>query len=46
MSKQLLADLLAVPDPDRIGGDGDDFRFPFVTIESVHVVDEDGPRRE
>ena len=40
VSKQLLADLLAVPDPNRIGGDGDYFRFPFVTIESVHAVDE------
>ena len=39
VSKQLLVDLLAVPDPDRIGGDGDYFRFPFVTIESVHAVD-------
>ena len=40
VSKQLLADLLAVPDPSQVGGDGDYFRFPFVTIESVHAVDE------
>ena len=40
VTKTLLADLMAVPDPDRVGGDGDYFRFPFVTIESVHPVDE------
>jgi hypothetical protein len=40
VSKQLLVDLLAVPDPDKVGGDGDYFRFPFVTIESVHPIDE------
>lgn len=37
--KTLLLDLLAVPDPNRVGGDGDFFRMPFYTIESVHVVD-------
>ena len=40
VTKHLLADLMAVPDPGRVGGDGDYFRFPFVTIESVHAVDE------
>jgi hypothetical protein len=35
-----LVDLLAVPDPDGVGGDGPYFRFPFVTIESVHPVDD------
>ena len=40
VSKHLLVDLMAVPDPDRVGGDGDYFRFPFVTIESVHAVDD------
>jgi hypothetical protein len=39
VSKQLLVDLMAVPDPLHVGGDGDFFRFPFNTIESVHVVD-------
>jgi hypothetical protein len=39
--KTLLADLMAVPDPAKIGGDGDFFRFPFNTIESVHVVSPD-----
>jgi hypothetical protein len=38
--KTLLLDLLAIPDPDGVGGDGDFFRMPFYTIESVHVVDE------
>jgi hypothetical protein len=40
LAKQLLVDLMAVPDPSRVGGDGDFFRFPFNTIESVHVVDD------
>jgi len=40
VDKQILVDLLAVPDPARVGGDGDYFRFPFITIENVHVVDE------
>jgi hypothetical protein len=40
VAKALLLDLLAIPDPDRVGGDGDFFRFPFYTVESVHVVDE------
>jgi len=38
--KTLLVDLLAIPDPSGVGGDGDFFRLPFYTIESVHVVDE------
>jgi hypothetical protein len=38
--KTALVDLMAVPDPQKIGGDGDFFRFPFNTIESVHVVDD------
>jgi hypothetical protein len=37
--KTLLVDLLAIPDPSGIGGDGEFFRLPFYTIESVHVVD-------
>jgi hypothetical protein len=39
-AKTLLVDLLAIPDPSGAGGDGDFFRLPFYTIESVHVVDE------
>ncbi|MDT4971671.1 MAG: hypothetical protein QOG22_1814 [Pseudonocardiales bacterium] len=38
VDKQPLADLMAVPDPKKVGGDGDFFRFPFNTIEAVHVV--------
>jgi hypothetical protein len=37
----LLVDLMAVPEPAHLGGDGDFFRFPFNTIESVHVVSQD-----
>jgi hypothetical protein len=40
VGKALLLDLLAIPDPNRVGGDGDFFRLPFYTIESVHLVDE------
>ncbi len=39
VGKTLLVDLLAIPDPSGAGGDGDFFRLPFYTIESVHVVD-------
>jgi len=38
--KTMLLDLLAIPDPSGVGGDGDFFRLPFYTVESVHVVDE------
>jgi hypothetical protein len=41
VKKTLLVDLMAVPDPAHLGGDGDFFRFPFNTIESVHVVSPD-----
>jgi hypothetical protein len=40
VGKTLLLDLLAIPDPSGVGGDGDVFRLPFYTIESVHVVDD------
>jgi hypothetical protein len=40
VAKSLLLDLMAVPDPHHVGGDGDFFRFPFNTIESVHVVND------
>jgi len=40
VGKTLLLDLLAIADPSGVGGDGDFFRLPFYTIESVHVVDE------
>jgi len=38
-SKKQLVDLLAIPDPAGLGGEMNFFRFPFTTIESVHVVD-------
>jgi hypothetical protein len=38
LEKSLLVDLMAVPDPKKLGDDGDFFRFPFNTIESVHVL--------
>ncbi len=38
---EVAADLLNLADPDDLDGDGSDrFRFPYVTIESVVVVDE------
>ena len=40
VGKTLLVDLLAIPDPSPVGGDGDFFRLPFYTIESVYPVDE------
>jgi len=40
VGKTLLVDLLAIPDPAGVGGDGNFFRLPFYTIESVHMVDE------
>jgi hypothetical protein len=41
VDKRLLVDLMAIPDPAHVGDDGDFFRFPFNTIESVHVVSPD-----
>ena len=40
VDKTLLVNLMAVPDPRGIGGDGAFFRFPFVTIEDVVIVDD------
>lgn len=37
--KTELLDLLTIPDPSGVGGEGDVFGLPFYTIESVHVVD-------
>ncbi|HKE77217.1 MAG TPA: esterase-like activity of phytase family protein [Acidimicrobiales bacterium] len=39
VDKDLLVNLLAVPDPGKVGGFGDFFTFPFVTIESVAIED-------
>lgn len=38
--KELLANLMAVPDPRSVGGPAAFFTFPFVTIEAVELVDE------
>ncbi len=40
VQKTAMADLMAIPDPNNLGADGDYFRFPFVTIESVYPVDD------
>lgn len=40
VDKDLLVNLLAVPDPAGIGRDGAFFRFPFQTIESVALLDD------
>lgn len=40
VDKDLLVNLMAVPDPQGIGGLGAFFTFPFVTIEDVEIVDE------
>ncbi|HEY0944205.1 MAG TPA: esterase-like activity of phytase family protein [Opitutaceae bacterium] len=37
--KRLVADLLAIADPDHLAGFGPQFRFPYFTIESVQVLD-------
>lgn len=40
VAKTELVDLLDLADPDRIGGAGLRFRYPFVTIEAVLLVDD------
>jgi hypothetical protein len=37
--KNLLVNLMAVPDPKGVGGLGAFFTFPFVTIEDVELID-------
>ncbi|MBV1852907.1 esterase-like activity of phytase family protein [Catellatospora tritici] len=39
VDKSLVADLLAIADPQRLGGSADTFRFPFQTIEDVLILD-------
>jgi hypothetical protein len=41
LAKAPLVDLMAVPDPHGTGGDGDYFRFPYLTIESIFPRSED-----
>ncbi len=38
--KREVVDLLSIPDPNNIGGMGETFNFPFVTIESIAVFDD------
>ncbi|MGW3247387.1 esterase-like activity of phytase family protein [Streptomyces sp. NPDC001070] len=40
MDKTLVADLLNIANPNRIGGFGTTFRFPFTTIEDVVLLDD------
>lgn len=40
VGKSPLVDLLAIPDPSGVGGDGDFFGLPFYTLESVHLFDD------
>jgi glycerophosphoryl diester phosphodiesterase len=39
VSKEEVADLLNITDPNNLAGFGETFRFPFVTIEDVLVLD-------
>ncbi len=41
VEKRLLVDLMDVGNPDELGGVGDPFTFPYVTIEDVEVIDDD-----
>jgi hypothetical protein len=41
VEKRPLVDLMAIPDPDNTGGDGDYFRFPYATIEAITPLDDD-----
>jgi glycerophosphoryl diester phosphodiesterase len=40
VEKTLVADLLAIADPDDLGGRGPRFTFPFITTEAVWAEDE------
>jgi hypothetical protein len=39
VDKDLLVNLMAVPDPRNLAGLGAFLTFPFVTIEDVEIVD-------
>ena len=39
VQKELVADLLSIQDPNNLAGFGPSFKFPFVTIEDVLVID-------
>ncbi|USX51790.1 esterase-like activity of phytase family protein [Lentzea sp. HUAS12] len=40
LDKTLVADLLDLANPKHVGGQADPFRFPFVTIEDVTILDD------
>jgi hypothetical protein len=40
LPKAPLIDLMAVPDPDDTGRDGDYFRFPYATVEAIFPIGE------
>ncbi|MET8829258.1 esterase-like activity of phytase family protein [Streptomyces sp. NPDC004610] len=40
LDKTLVADLLDIANPGRLGGFGETFRFPFTTIEDVVLLDD------
>jgi glycerophosphoryl diester phosphodiesterase len=40
VEKTLVADLLAIADPDDLGGRGPRFTFPFITTEAIWSEDE------
>ena len=39
VEKTLLVDLMDVRNPDRLGGVGETFTFPYFTIEDVEIID-------
>jgi glycerophosphoryl diester phosphodiesterase len=41
VAKEEVVDLLNIADPNNLAGFGETFRFPFITIEDVLVLDED-----
>ncbi len=40
LDKTMVADLLNLANPKHIGGQADPFKFPFVTIENVTILDD------
>jgi hypothetical protein len=40
LDKTLVADLLNLANPGHVGGQADPFRFPFITIEDVTILDD------
>lgn len=40
LDKTLVADLMNIANPRRVGGFGETFTFPFITIEDVVILDD------